>query len=76
MYDFLFTFFHFLFAFFFLSEIVEDVRDECSRYGEVFSVVIPRPVPGRQVGGVGKVSYSIKQLLGTSYFFFYFIYNY
>ena len=35
--------------------IMEDVRDECSRYGTVCSVEIPRPVEGIEVPGVGKV---------------------
>ena len=35
--------------------IMEDVRDECSKYGEVRSVEIPRPVDGMSVPGVGKV---------------------
>ena len=43
----------FLFAIY--SGIMEDVRDECSKYGEVRSVEIPRPVDGMTVPGVGKV---------------------
>ena len=35
--------------------IMEDVREECSRYGEVVSVEIPRPIGGVDVPGVGKV---------------------
>ena len=35
--------------------IMEDVREECGRYGEVVSVEIPRPVEGVEVPGVGKV---------------------
>lgn len=34
---------------------MEDVREECGRYGEVVSVEIPRPVGGVDVPGVGKV---------------------
>ena len=37
------------------SGIMEDVREECGRYGEVVSVEIPRPVGGVDVPGVGKV---------------------
>ncbi|XP_004346153.1 splicing factor u2af large subunit [Capsaspora owczarzaki ATCC 30864] len=37
------------------QDIVDDIREECSKYGEVVSVAIPRPVPGREVSGVGKV---------------------
>ena len=35
--------------------IMEDVRDECSKYGEVRTVEIPRPIDGMSVPGVGKV---------------------
>lgn len=38
------------------EEIVEDVRDECSKYGLVKSIEIPRPVDGVEVPGCGKVS--------------------
>ena len=37
-------------------DIVDDVREECSKYGSVKSVEIPRPIPGVEVPGVGKVS--------------------
>lgn len=37
------------------EEIVEDVRDECSKYGQVKSIEIPRPVDGLEVPGTGKV---------------------
>ena len=43
--------------------IMEDVRDECSKYGEVRTVEIPRPIDGMSVPGVGKVQkviYSVK----------------
>jgi splicing factor U2AF subunit len=33
----------------------EDIRDECGKYGAVRSVKIPRPVPGVEVPGCGKV---------------------
>ncbi|KAF5895855.1 splicing factor U2AF 65 kDa subunit isoform X1, partial [Clarias magur] len=36
------------------EEIVEDVRDECSKYGQVKSIEIPRPVDGLEVPGTGK----------------------
>ncbi|OBS66781.1 hypothetical protein A6R68_04673, partial [Neotoma lepida] len=35
------------------EEIVEDVRDECSKYGLVKSIEIPRPVDGVEVPGCG-----------------------
>lgn len=37
------------------EEILDDVRDECSKYGVVRSLEIPRPYDGHQVAGVGKV---------------------
>lgn len=37
------------------EEIIEDVRDECSKYGQVKSIEIPRPVDGLEVPGTGKV---------------------
>ncbi|XP_069038582.1 U2 small nuclear RNA auxiliary factor 2a isoform X4 [Lepisosteus oculatus] len=37
------------------EEIVEDVRDECSKYGQVKSIEIPRPVDGLEVPGCGKI---------------------
>ncbi|XP_007538008.1 splicing factor U2AF 65 kDa subunit-like [Erinaceus europaeus] len=37
------------------ENIVEDVRDECSKYGVVKSIEIPRPVAGVEVPGCGKI---------------------
>ncbi|KAG7325628.1 hypothetical protein KOW79_010553 [Hemibagrus wyckioides] len=37
------------------EEIVEDVRDECSKYGQVKSIEIPRPVDGLEIPGTGKI---------------------
>ncbi|CAI2349604.1 unnamed protein product [Caenorhabditis sp. 36 PRJEB53466] len=37
------------------EEILEDVREECSKYGIVRSLEIPRPYEGHAVPGVGKV---------------------
>ena len=45
-----------LYTFFCCStEIVDDIRDECSKYGEVRSLEIPRPIKGVDVPGCGKV---------------------
>ncbi|XP_014118466.1 PREDICTED: leukocyte receptor cluster member 8 [Pseudopodoces humilis] len=41
------------------EEIVEDVRDECGKYGTVKSIEIPRPVDGVEVPGCGKVRYGL-----------------
>ncbi|XP_064406836.1 splicing factor U2AF 50 kDa subunit-like [Halichondria panicea] len=35
--------------------IMEDVREECEKYGDVKSLEIPRPVDGLPVPGVGKI---------------------
>jgi splicing factor U2AF subunit len=37
------------------EDILEDIREECSKFGVVRSVEIPRPVPGVDVPGCGKV---------------------
>ncbi|XP_011483689.1 splicing factor U2AF 65 kDa subunit isoform X5 [Oryzias latipes] len=37
------------------EEIVEDVREECGKYGQVKSIEIPRPVDGLEVPGTGKI---------------------
>jgi hypothetical protein len=41
----------------FFIDIMEDVREECSRYGSVKSLEIPRPIQGVDVPGVGKVKF-------------------
>lgn len=38
------------------SDILEDVKEECGKYGVVKSLEIPRPIKGVEVPGVGKVS--------------------
>jgi len=35
--------------------IMEDVREECGKYGVVMNVEIPRPIGGIEVPGCGKV---------------------
>ena len=37
------------------AEILEDVRDECGKFGTILDLKIPRPVGGRQSAGVGKI---------------------
>ncbi|VDP17067.1 unnamed protein product [Soboliphyme baturini] len=37
------------------EDILEDIREECTKYGAVKSVEIPRPIEGLDVPGVGKV---------------------
>lgn len=38
------------------EDILEDIREECNKYGVVRSVEIPRPIEGVEVPGCGKVS--------------------
>ena len=38
------------------SEILEDVKEECNKYGSVRSIEVPRPIKGVEVPGCGKVS--------------------
>jgi len=37
------------------EDILEDIREECNKYGAVKSIEIPRPIEGVDVPGVGKV---------------------
>ncbi|XP_071488398.1 splicing factor U2AF 50 kDa subunit-like isoform X2 [Diadema antillarum] len=37
------------------DDIVEDVREECQKYGQVRSLEIPRPINGIDVPGCGKI---------------------
>ena len=37
------------------EDILEDIKDKCATYGGVKSIEIPRPVPGVEVPGCGKV---------------------
>lgn len=39
-----------------MTEILEDVREECEKYGSIVDIKIPRPTGGsRQSNGVGKI---------------------
>ncbi|RKP09828.1 hypothetical protein THASP1DRAFT_34303 [Thamnocephalis sphaerospora] len=48
------------------EEIMEDVREECERFGEVDEVRIPRPSKARTVAGVGKIFVKYKTTDGSS----------
>lgn len=41
------------------EDILEDIKEECNKYGVVRSVEIPKPIEGVDVPGCGKVCYSI-----------------
>ncbi|VDQ12405.1 unnamed protein product [Trichobilharzia regenti] len=45
------------------EDIVEDVRAECSKYGVVRSLETPRPIPGVEVPGVGKIYVEFDSLI-------------
>ena len=56
---------------------MEDVRDECGKYGEVRTVEIPRPIDGMTVPGVGKVcKFSTISFTNSRFFCSYFVYRY
>lgn len=38
------------------EDILEDIKEECNKYGVVRSVEIPRPIEGVEVPGCGKVN--------------------
>lgn len=39
-----------------LAEILEDIKEECSKYGTLLDVKMPRPASGsRQSNGIGKI---------------------
>lgn len=41
------------------EDILEDIKEECNKYGVVRSVEIPRPIEGVDVPGCGKVHFNI-----------------
>ncbi|KAL7057787.1 hypothetical protein AAHC03_017148 [Spirometra sp. Aus1] len=45
------------------EDIVEDIRVECSKHGIVRSLEIPRPIPGVEVPGVGKIYVEFASLI-------------
>lgn len=38
------------------EDILEDIKEECNKYGVVRSIEIPRPIDGVEVPGCGKVN--------------------
>ncbi|KAM7347760.1 splicing factor U2AF 50 kDa subunit-like [Cochliomyia hominivorax] len=45
------------------EEILEDIKEECNKYGVVRSVEIPRPIDGVDVPGLGKVFVEFNSVL-------------
>lgn len=37
------------------NDILEDIKEECSKFGTVKNVIIPRPEFGKIIAGVGKI---------------------
>ena len=50
----------------FLSDISEDVKEECGKFGPVKSIEIPRPRAGQDASGVGKVYVEFVSLEGCN----------
>lgn len=48
------------------EDILEDIKEECSKYGIVRSIEIPRPIDGVEVPGCGKVSKFFKIIIETT----------
>eukprot|EP00245_Coleochaete_scutata_P012904 TRINITY_DN508_c0_g4_i1.p1 TRINITY_DN508_c0_g4~~TRINITY_DN508_c0_g4_i1.p1 ORF type:complete len:308 (-),score=76.99 TRINITY_DN508_c0_g4_i1:692-1513(-) len=48
------------------EDIMEDMREECGKYGTLTNLVIPRPRPGEDVAGVGKVFVEYSDITGSS----------
>lgn len=46
---------HLKISFLISAEICEDVKGECSKFGRVLELKVPRPAGGRQNPGVGKI---------------------
>lgn len=44
------------------EDILEDIKEECNKYGVVRSVEIPRPIEGVDVPGCGKVCSVLKYI--------------
>lgn len=49
------------------EDILEDIKEECNKYGVVRSVEIPRPIEGVDVPGCGKVGIPYFLLFENAY---------
>lgn len=43
------------------EDIVQDIKEECQKYGAVKSIEVPRPMHGVEVGGLGKIYVEFEQ---------------
>jgi len=49
------------------EEILEDMQDECSKFGTLVDIIIPRPNQnGEQIPGVGKVFLEYSDIIGCA----------
>lgn len=51
-------------------DIMEDIRDECEKYGRVQTIVIPRPGEGqdpREIKGIGRIIVEMRNLDDAKY---------
>jgi len=48
------------------EEILEDMKTECGKYGNLVNVVIPRPRGGEDVPGLGKVFLEYSDIAGAA----------
>ncbi|KAF3451501.1 hypothetical protein FNV43_RR07596 [Rhamnella rubrinervis] len=48
------------------EEILEDMKDECSKFGTVVNVIIPRPSQNGEMSGVGKVFLEYSDTMGCA----------
>jgi len=46
--------------------IIEDIQEEAGKFGKVINVVIPRPIAGQKVPGVGKVFVEMASIDGAT----------
>lgn len=50
-----------------VTEICDDVRDECSKYGKILDLKVPRPAGGsRQSAGVGRIFVKFESVDATT----------
>jgi len=55
------------------EDILEDIKEECNKYGVVRSVEIPRPIEGVDVPGCGKVYFTLINMLPHVVYSFFFV---
>lgn len=55
------------------EDILEDIKEECNKYGVVRSVEIPRPIDGVDVPGLGKVRIAMEFILTYQWSLIFFV---